>query len=121
MNDLEITTLVTRLSRPHPSGGTVIERAAILAAGADYPAIMDWIIARSGRPETAATSGQKRGLHGSRMNSGTTAAAQQPQRFVLPPARSTDERPPQNQAPSDPPARSSAISSTSPGFVAEAD
>ena len=90
MNDLEITTLVTRLSRPHPSGGTVIERAAILAAGADYPAIMDWIAARNGTPETSAASSRHRGLHGSRMTAGNTPASQQPQRFVLPPARSTD-------------------------------
>jgi len=41
MDDLEINALVTRLSRPHPSGGVVIERAAILAAGADFPAVMN--------------------------------------------------------------------------------
>jgi hypothetical protein len=41
VNDLEITTLLKRLARAHPSGGIVIERAAILAAGADYPVIMD--------------------------------------------------------------------------------
>jgi hypothetical protein len=85
MNDPEITTLVTRLSRPHPSGGTVIERAAILAAGADYPAIMNWIIAHSGTPETTATTGRSRGLHGSRINDGNHPASQQPMRFVLPP------------------------------------
>jgi hypothetical protein len=90
VNDLEITTLVTRLSRPHPSGGTVIERAAILASGADYPAIMEWIIARSGTPETAAATGRSRGLHGSRINHGDTPASQQPLRFVLPPAGAAD-------------------------------
>jgi hypothetical protein len=84
MNDLEITTLVTRLSRPHPSGGTVIERAAILAAGADYPAIMDWITAHSGTPETATPTPPSRGLHGSRANDGNAPTPQRPVRFVLP-------------------------------------
>lgn len=84
MNDLEITTLLTRLSRPHPSGGIVIERAAILAAGADYPTIMDWIIAHSGTSEATALTGRSRGLHGSRMNDGSTPASKNPMRFVLP-------------------------------------
>jgi hypothetical protein len=35
VDDDAIRTLVTRLSRPHASGGAVIERAAILAEGAD--------------------------------------------------------------------------------------
>jgi hypothetical protein len=84
VNDLEITTLITRLSRPHPSGGTVIERAAILAAGADYPAIIDWIIAHAGTPETSTTTDRGRGLHGSRIKDGDHPAFQQPMRFVLP-------------------------------------
>ena len=33
--DEAIRAVVTRLSRPHASGGAVIERAAILAEGAD--------------------------------------------------------------------------------------
>jgi hypothetical protein len=84
MNDLEITTLVTRLARPHPSGGIVIERAAILAAGADSPAIIDWIIAHSGTPESTAPAARSRGLHGSRINDGNNPASRQPVRFVLP-------------------------------------
>jgi hypothetical protein len=84
VNDLEITTLVERLSRPHPSGGVVIERAAILAAGADYPAIMDWILANSGTPETAAPASRGGGLHGSRMSDSNSSAPRQPTRFVLP-------------------------------------
>lgn len=83
MNDLEITALVTRLARPHPSGGVVIERAALLAAGADYPAIIDWIATHSGTAETT-PPGRSRGLHGSRITDGSTPAAQQPMRFVLP-------------------------------------
>ncbi len=84
MNDLEITALVKRLGRTHRSGGIVIERAAILAAGADYPAIMAWITAHAGTPETTAPTGRSHGLHGSRINDGNTPASRQPMRFVLP-------------------------------------
>ena len=84
MDDLEINELVTRLSRPHPSGGVVIERAAILAAGADSPAVIDWISAHSGRPDTTVRTIRGRGLHGSRMNDGEPSEARQPLRFVLP-------------------------------------
>ena len=84
MNDLEITTLLTRLSRPHPSGGIVIERAALVAAGGDYPAIVDWIVAHSGTPEAASARSQRGGLHGSRIADGATPASRQPLRFVLP-------------------------------------
>jgi hypothetical protein len=83
MNDLEINALVTRLSRPHPSGGIVIERAAILAAGADYPEILDWITAHSGTPETT-TRPRSRGLHGPRLDDGNNLTSPRPMRFVLP-------------------------------------
>jgi hypothetical protein len=84
MEELEITELVTRLSRPHPSGGVVIERAAILAAGVDSPAVIDWIVAHAGAPETTVAPTTRRGLHGSRMNDGAAPAGQTPLRFVLP-------------------------------------
>jgi len=84
MDDPEITTLVTRLSRPHPSGGVVIERAAILAAGGDFPAVMDWIIAHAGVPEATATTTRSGGLHGSRMKGGDATPSRAPLRFVLP-------------------------------------
>lgn len=84
MDDVEITELVARLARPHPSGGVVIERAAILAAGADYAAIMDWITAHSGTAETAASATRDRGLHGSRLHGGDARTSREPLRFVLP-------------------------------------
>ncbi len=84
MDDLAITELVTRLSRPHASGGVVIERAAILAAGVDAPAVIDWITAHSGTGETSASADRGRGLHGSRIGNGDAAASPKPQRFVLP-------------------------------------
>jgi hypothetical protein len=54
VDDDAIRALVTRLARPHPSGGEVIERAAILAEGADFAAVMVWITAHDGIPETQA-------------------------------------------------------------------
>lgn len=81
MNNLEITTLIRNLSRPHPSGGIVIERAAILAAGADSPQIIDWITTHSGAPETPPARG--RGLHGSPTH-GENDRAAHPTRFILP-------------------------------------
>lgn len=84
MDELEITTLITRLSRPHSSGGVAIERAAILAAGSDSPAIINWIIAHAGAPETTAPP-RSHGLHGSRIKDGEAPAFQQPLRYVLPP------------------------------------
>ena len=82
MNDLEITTLIRNLSRPHPSGGLVIERAAILAAGTDSPQIIDWILAHAGTPEAPVS--QSRGLHGSPIDAGKGRSSAHPTRFILP-------------------------------------
>jgi hypothetical protein len=83
MDEGAIVDLVTRLGRPHPSGGQVIERAAIVAAGPDAPAVIAWIVAHAGAPETATSSSRGGGLHGSRL----AAAAEErsvPSRYVLP-------------------------------------
>jgi hypothetical protein len=84
MDDPQIKSLVTRLSRPHPSGGVVIERAAILADGGDFPAVMGWITAHSGKPDTSVAPTINRGLHGSRLQTRGTTASPKPMRFVLP-------------------------------------
>jgi hypothetical protein len=84
MDDSEIKTLVTRLSRPHPSGGVVIERAALLAAGSDYTAVVEWITAHAGAPEETAAAPAGRGLHGGRLNDGDADRRSPPARFVLP-------------------------------------
>jgi hypothetical protein len=84
VDDLEIHALVTRLSRPHSSGGVVIERAAILAEGADFSAVMDWITSHEGTPDVTVSAARGRGLHGSRMNGGDVTASRTPLRFVLP-------------------------------------
>jgi hypothetical protein len=79
-DDEAIRMLVRRLSRRHRSGGRVIERAAVLASGADGGAIIEWIVAHDGQPESdrpAAARGG--GLYGARAERAST-----PQRYVLP-------------------------------------
>ncbi len=84
VEDEEIRALVSRLSRPHRSGGTVIERAAILAEGADATAVVDWILAHDGQPEEQALKAKKGGLHGMRGTGTSEASDRPPSRFVLP-------------------------------------
>lgn len=81
--DDAIRAVVVRLSRPHRSGGAVIERAAILAEGAASTDILAWIIAHAGVPEVAAPAAAARGLHGSGFGGGVTAP-RGPSRYVLP-------------------------------------
>ena len=84
MEDDAIRALLTRLARPDASGGDVIERAAILAAGSDFTAIMAWVMAHGGKPETGPAAVPSGGLHGSRVTDGRPDEST-PLRFVLPP------------------------------------
>jgi hypothetical protein len=84
MDDDTILTLVKRLARPHASGGAVIERAAILAEGADFGSVMAWIADHDGQPEARATAVSGRGLHGSRFNNTDGEQGRPPLRYVLP-------------------------------------
>ncbi len=84
MDDDAIRALVTRLARPHASGGEVIERAAILAEGGDFVAVMAWITAHEGIPEATAATAPRHGLHGLQHNDGGAAQPRTPLRFVLP-------------------------------------
>jgi hypothetical protein len=84
VDDSQISALVAKLSRPHSSGGVVIERAAIMAEGTDFPAVIDWIIAHSGTPDAAVAPARSTGLHGSRINDGNDPAVRKALRFVLP-------------------------------------
>ena len=88
--DDSIRARVDRLSRPQRGGRRVIERAAILAEGADSAAILDWLAAASWVPEDAPVAGADRGgsgLHGMRRESQRgQARPQHPRRYVSPPA-----------------------------------
>ena len=83
MDDDTILALVTRLARPHRSGGQVIERAAIMAAGADSAAVTAWILEHAGEPEQTISPARTRGLHSARL-ADPAREGSAPQRFVLP-------------------------------------
>jgi hypothetical protein len=82
IDDDQIRNLITRLARPHRSGGDVVERAAILAAGADAAAIVAWIIAHGGAPEVHAAAAPAGGLHGARQDA--DRGVPPPSRYLLP-------------------------------------
>jgi hypothetical protein len=82
--DAEIHALLKRLARPHSSGGDVVERAALLASGSDFPSVMAWIARHAGVAEPMASEAPRRGLHGPRIGLSGGAAPRTPLRFVLP-------------------------------------
>lgn len=84
IDDKTIRDVVTRLARRHESGGTVIERAAIVAEGVESQSIVAWIVAHDGRPEFPAPASRQGGLHGGRVGARTTVG-DAPRRYVLPP------------------------------------
>jgi hypothetical protein len=84
VDDDAIRSLLTRLARAHPSGGTVVERAAILAEGADFDAVIAWVRAHGGEPEARTATASTSGLHGARVHDAGSAEPRVPSRFVLP-------------------------------------
>jgi hypothetical protein len=92
MNDIRLSgvdedairSLLTRLGRAHPSGGTVVERAAIVAEGADFDAVIAWVKAHGGEPEATPVKASTSGLHGSRVHGAVSSEPRVPSRFVLP-------------------------------------
>ena len=82
IDDDAIRALVQRLSRPHRTGGRVIERASLLAEGGDFGSILEWIEAHGGEPEAPAAARSSGGLHSARLSAPATRA---PLRFILPP------------------------------------
>jgi hypothetical protein len=85
VDDDAIRSLVKRLGRAHPSGGTVVERAAVLAEGAEFEVVMAWIVAHGGEPEAAVPRAAKSGLHGLRVGDSGASEPRAASRFVLPP------------------------------------
>lgn len=83
LDDDGIRELVTRLARPHRSGGRVIERATILAEGTDFSAVMTWIEEHGGEPEAPAAARSQRGLHSPRLTEGS-GGDPTPLRFIFP-------------------------------------
>jgi hypothetical protein len=79
-----IGAVVRRLSRPHASGGMVIERSAILAEGSDSAAILSWISDHDGVADSTVAPSRSSGLHGTRENVGVGQHVSSARRFVLP-------------------------------------
>ena len=86
VDDDAIRSLVTRLARPDPSGGTVIERAAIVAEGADSETVITWIVAHGGKPQATVEVSTRHGLHGSRLHASDGSEPRAPSRLLLPAA-----------------------------------
>ena len=82
--DVEIQALVKSLARPHSSGGDVVERAALLASGSDFGAVMEWIAEHEGVAEAMVAEAPRRGLHGPLLGLSGGTHARTPLRFVLP-------------------------------------
>lgn len=81
----DLRVLIARLARPHRSGGRVVERASLLASGADFGAALAWIEAHGGKPEPLAPPKVARGVHGGRPSS-MAPGEPAPLRFILPSA-----------------------------------
>lgn len=81
IDDEALRLLVTRLARPHRSGGRAIERASLLSSGSDFDAAVAWIEAHGGEPELPAASRSSGGLHSERHGIEGGSA---PLRWVLP-------------------------------------
>ena len=84
MTDEAIGELIRRLSRPHASGGRVIERSVILAEGAESHAILGWITDHDGVGESTLAASRGGGLHGADRHASVAAADAPARRFVLP-------------------------------------
>jgi hypothetical protein len=82
--DADIHALVKRLARPHASGGDVVERAALLASGGDFAAVLAWITDHAGVPEAMTPEAARQGLHGPRLGLSGGGEPRTPLRFVLP-------------------------------------
>jgi hypothetical protein len=86
MGEEAIGELVKRLSRPHGSGGRVIERSVILAEGSESRAILGWISDHDGVGESTLAPSRGGGLHGAHRQASVAAADAPARRFVLPAA-----------------------------------
>lgn len=85
MDEEAIRAVVMRLSRQHPSGGRVIERAAVVAEGSDSSTILDWITSHDGKPEDQPAETSAGGLHRGRLDGSRLATSSTPRRYLLPP------------------------------------
>lgn len=84
IDDDAIRAIVIRLARPATAGAHTIERAAILAEGAECAEIEAWIVRQGGEPFVEAAAPRGHGLHAERMQTRSSSAGGTPSRYVLP-------------------------------------
>jgi hypothetical protein len=84
MEQDEIRLVITRLARPDPSGGFVVERAALLAEGRDFAALAAWIAAHGGTPQARPPAAAGHGLHRSERHEIGGQAARPASQYLLP-------------------------------------
>ena len=85
MDDDAVRQLLHRLARAHPSGGSVIERVAIVAEGSGSDAVIKWMFAHGAQAEATSPPTARHGLHEA-AGWVTTGAAKPsvPSRYILP-------------------------------------
>ena len=84
VDDDAIRLLLRRLARPHPSGGTVVERAAIVAEGSGSDAVLRWLAAHDAQAEATVATPARRGLHGTDLRATDGSTSVVPSRYILP-------------------------------------
>ncbi len=84
IDDSAIREIVVRLARPTASGAQSIERAAILAEGADCSDIEAWILRQGGEPQASAAAQPRGGLHAERIDAQSARLGVAPARYLLP-------------------------------------
>jgi hypothetical protein len=84
VDDDAIRLLLTRLARAHPSGGMVIERAAIVAEGTGSEEVLRWMLAHGAEPEATVATPVRRGLHGSDLHATGGSGRSVQSRYILP-------------------------------------
>jgi hypothetical protein len=86
IDEVAIDHIVRRLARPAPTGGHVIERAAVLAEGPNFAVIEAWILEHGGEPEVPRDDSS--GGMGAHLFSGRSSRIRDevvPVRYLLPP------------------------------------
>jgi hypothetical protein len=84
VDDDAIRLLLRRLARPHPSGGSVVERAAVVAEGTGSDSVLDWMLAHGAQAEAAVVSTAHHGLHEAGRRDSQAARPSAPSRYILP-------------------------------------
>lgn len=84
MDDDAIRQLLHRLARAHPSGGSVIERVAIVAEGSGSEAVIKWMLAHGAQAEATSPPTARHGLHEAGRLTIGAANPSAPSRYILP-------------------------------------